>query len=134
MFDAKPPARIVSRITRRLGAIVVGVLALLGLYLLLATFVLHGPVNERSLVRSVSGVAGSAAEPFRGCDRDDAQPHAWTCAVYDKEGSGGGRYRVTVRHESSCWRAVLVRDQFTSEGMPRTLDGCVRKLEWSLLD
>ena len=122
-----------SRLLVRGAAVAVAVLALLGAYLLLATFVLHGSVNERSLVRSINGVAGATADPSRGCERDKTQPSVWSCPVYDSAGSGGGRYRVTVRPDSSCWDAVLQPDEFTTDGMSKTLTGCVRKLEWSLL-
>lgn len=113
-------------------ALALAVLALLGAYLLLATFVLHGPVNERSLLRSVSGVADSVGEPVEPCVPDERPTTVWSCTVGDREGSGTAQYRVTVSRGSSCWETQLVLDH-SEGGMPRMLSGCVRKLEWSLL-
>jgi hypothetical protein len=52
----------------------------------------------------------------------------WRCTAIGGGGSGSATYRVSVRHESSCWTAVLVRDQ-TSDGMPKSMSGCVRRIQ-----
>lgn len=119
-----------SRVGRLLivaAKVVCVILALLGVYFLLATFVLHGPVNERSLFQSVSAAARSPYDQAGPCIRGN---QTWSCTVLVKGGSGSGRYRVSVHPDSSCWDAVLVLNQSRDE-MPRTLSGCVRRLEWS---
>ena len=118
---------IAMRIARIVGAIVIAVLALLGLYLLLAAFMLHGSVNERSLAESVSGSANSAFGPLEPCEQD-GRPGLWKCTVGDKRGSGSADYRVTVRNGNSCWDAELVNDQ-SETGMPHALSGCVRRIQ-----
>ncbi|HEU4657610.1 MAG TPA: hypothetical protein VFR97_08805 [Capillimicrobium sp.] len=115
----------------RIGVVAAGVVAVLAGYVILATFVLHGPVDGRSLLRSVSGVANSVGEPLEPCD-PATKPRVWNCTVGDREGSGTVEYRVTLRPDSSCWDAILV-DDYSEGGMPRYLNGCVRRMEWSLL-
>jgi hypothetical protein len=122
--------RVLVRVLVVVGKVVVAVLALLGAYLVLATFVLHGRVNERSLFQSVSGVAGSAFDDNRPCE-DVENELVWRCTVSDREGSGSARYRVSVSPDGSCWSAVLELDG-SEGGMPETLSGCVRRLEWSI--
>ncbi|MEZ5123576.1 MAG: hypothetical protein R2736_18735 [Solirubrobacterales bacterium] len=115
-----------------LGASVVVVLCLIGVYAVLAATLVHGSVNERSLFQSVSRVAGSAFPDIGGpCKKPGEAPDAaWSCAVGDKAGSGFARSRATVTAHSSCWKATLVVDR--SEGrMPETFDGCVRRVERS---
>lgn len=123
-----------TRVLVALAGLVVVMLSLIGVYAMLASLVLHGPVNERSLFQSVSSVAGSAFSDVGGpCEKDGGTPNAaWSCTIYDRAGSGTVRYRVTVRPQSSCWEATLVFDP-SEDGMPETLSGCVRKLEWSPL-
>jgi hypothetical protein len=35
---------------------------------------------------------------------------------------------MSLKRDSSCWTAVPVRDQ-TSDGMPKTLTGCARRIQ-----
>jgi hypothetical protein len=127
------------RIVRWLARAVIAVLALIGVYVVLATVWLHGPVDERSLLRSVSDAAGSAGgfEPSAPCRRPAEPGGTWECGVMDREGSGVRTYRVTVRDSSSCWDAELMRDDLTPDapanGLPSALSGCVRVLEWPVL-
>lgn len=133
--DSPSKPRLVRWTVRALvtfGALVVVVLCLIGVYAVLAATLLHGSVNERSLFQSVSRVAGSAFPDIGGpCKKlGEAPDAAWSCAVGDKVGSGFARYRVTVTSHSSCWKATLVVDR-SEDGMPETLDGYVRRVEWS---
>jgi hypothetical protein len=108
----------------------VGVLCLLvilvvGGYNVLASNVLHGPVNGRSLYLSVKYAAGAenaiTEDAKRRCT--PAGPaREWTCSVDDRSGSGGGEYDVRVDRDSSCWRARLT---ISGEGLPRRASGCV---------
>ncbi len=119
-----------TRVLAVLAALVVGAFCLIGVYVVLTSVLLHGPVNERSLYQSVSGVAGSALLDVGGpCEEAGA---AWRCDVHDRAGSGYARYRVTVGADGSCWEATLVVDR-SEGGMPEALSGCVRRLESSLL-
>ncbi|MCC6438369.1 MAG: hypothetical protein R2736_17130 [Solirubrobacterales bacterium] len=114
------------------AGLVAAALVLIGIYTVLATFVLHGPVNERSLFQSVSNVAGSAfSDVGDPCERVGSSGGEWSCTVGGKSGSGSARYRVTVRADSSCWKGDLVVDQ-SEDRMPKSISGCVRRLEWSL--
>lgn len=57
----------------------------------------------------------------------------WRCDVLDSERSGTATYRVAVRAGSSCWRAQRVADH-SERGMPRHLNGCVHRWQWSAWD
>ncbi len=114
-------------IVRPVGKGVVALLALLGAYLLLATFLLHGPVNEWSLLQSVSAAADSPAVVGPACETVGSR-NEWNCIVIGGGGSGSGAYRVSMKSDSSCWTADLVRDQ-AREAMPKTLSGCVRRIQ-----
>ncbi|MCW2763194.1 MAG: hypothetical protein JWR85_3395 [Marmoricola sp.] len=119
MSDGNSGMRWGSRVRRVLVAVgsAVGlVLALLGAYLLMASFALHGKVNPWSLLQSVSRAAGSAAVIGPSCERSRSG-RVWTCTVVAGDGSGSGRYRVSVHHGSSCWDALRVLDQ-SEDGMP----------------
>jgi hypothetical protein len=115
------------RVRGAAGRAVLLLLALLGAYLVMATFVLHGHVNPWSLLQSVSGAAGSAAVIGPPCESVGSKLQ-WTCTVISHNGSGSGRYRVSVHHQTSCWDAVLVRD-LAADTMPKNLSGCVRRIE-----
>lgn len=117
-----------------LAALVVTAFCLIGVYAVLASVLLHGAVNERSLFRSVSGVAGSPFPDVGGpCEKvRESSPDVWSCAISDSAGSGSVWYRVTVPAQSSCWEATLVLDR-SEGGMPKTLSGCVRRLQWPAL-
>jgi hypothetical protein len=117
----------VRRVLVAAGSAVGLVLASLGAYLLMASFVLHGDVNPWSLLQSVSRAAGSAAVVGPSCEMGGSGL-IWTCTVLAGDGSGVGRYRVSVHHASSCWDAVRIRDQ-SENGMPDHLNGCVRRIE-----
>jgi hypothetical protein len=123
---------------RQAVVVVVGTLALavplLVAYALLARFALHGPVTGESLHVSVSDQAGSAP----GFDRDRCERASvvrqWRCSVSDSSGSGGAFYSVTVHASNSCWSGVLLDDHSESADMRKTIHGCVRRWQWTLLD
>lgn len=78
--------------------------------------VIHAPVNEISLTRSVAVEAGSAylrsSENF--CEVPDGFVNSWECEIVDREGTGIYLYDVLVKTDSSCWQARLLahgRDQ-----------------------
>ena len=110
--------------------LVLGALAALVVYALLAVFVLHGEVTATSLRDSLENSAGSVEMPGSACRRA-AGARRWTCPVGDSGGSGGVTYVVTVRARSSCWDARLTSS--TGESMPRTVSGCVTRWEPSLI-
>jgi hypothetical protein len=115
------------RVLAAAGRAVLLLLALLGAYLVMATSVLHGRVTAWSLLQSVSGAAGSADVIGPPCERTGFGLQ-WSCTVISHNGSGSGRYRVSVHHQTSCWDAVLVRD-LAAGTMPKSLGGCVRRIE-----
>jgi hypothetical protein len=110
---------------------IVGAVVVFVAYAMLARFVLHGEVNAQSLSSSVASAAGSSGRLGRPCQRGE-QDAVWVCQVYDSEASGTARYRVMVRPGSSCWDDVLVLD-WSEDGMPRSVSGCVHRWQWSLL-
>lgn len=118
--------------------IVVGIAAVIVLffaYAALARWVLHGPVHGASLQRSVELAAGSSVlleSTRRGCRRLPATG-AWRCSVSDAGGSGDVRYEVRVEPDSSCWSARLL-DRGGEGPMPRTVDGCVHRWQWTAFD
>jgi hypothetical protein len=99
-------------------------------YALAARFALHGPVTPTSLYASVAARAGSAGGDAGRCRRAGA---AWSCLVSDREGSGGGEYRVRVRAGSSCFDGRLTRDASEDGDMPRRVQGCIHLWQWRLL-
>jgi len=105
--------------------LVVGVLVV---FALLSRFVLHGPVNAVSLYESVSREAGAPRRNDR-CGKT-ADRRQWRCAVLRVEGSRAALYRVVVDTGGSCWRAVLANGGSEGIAMPRTLRGCVYRLQW----
>jgi hypothetical protein len=97
---------------------------------LLASRVVHGPVNGRSLYFSVSTVArgrgaysldaGRRCKPTRGA-------REWLCAVDERGGgSGQGVYRVQAHKDDSCWEGVA---SSLGQELPREVSGCVHLLE-----
>ena len=102
---------------------------------LLARFVLHGPVNGRSLHQAVVRESGSAEILFdsEGRCRSLEPRGIWTCVVGDAQGSGNVAYRVVVRPGSSCWEGQLIGD--AGEGpMPEAIRGCVHLWQWTLIE
>lgn len=110
---------------RRLIGIALGVLGacvLLMIVTWLTQDVLPGSVNGGSLRLAVAEQSRSAASGSP-CHRERPSG-AWSCDVWDTEGSGVVTYRVVVRSGSSCWHGRLVANG--GEGpMPRTIHGCV---------
>ena len=104
---------------------------LVGGYSVLASNVLHGPVNGRSLYLSVKHSAEAENASTEGDDakrrcRPFTRAREWICEVDDRSGSGGGEYHVRVERDSSCWSAKLV---ISGEGLPRRANGCVHLRE-----
>lgn len=124
------------RLRDRIARGVLGAGLLLASCALLARFVLHGPVNGRSLQRAVVLESGSADDSL-GDTGARCRPlrlrGEWACLVGDSEGSGSVAYRIVVRPDSSCWDGRATRDD--SEGpMPQTIRGCVHLWQWTLFD
>lgn len=122
-----------KRWTRRIAGIIATV-ALLGAGGAVA-FALKPPpdpaVNGLTLFRSVEDAAGSVGA---GLDTTSAcvgrpRPGTWRCDIGDTRGSGGAGYRVTVTGAGPCWTARLV-DDYSEEGMPGRVAGCVRGERW----
>jgi hypothetical protein len=111
-----------------MAGVVLAMVAVL-VWLALAVWVLHGPVNGPSLQRSVELAADSASLSPGGC-RPRAD-RAWRCVVDDSGSSGVVRYDVRVRAGSSCWDARLLRAD--GEPMPRRVSGCVHRWQPSVL-
>jgi hypothetical protein len=111
------------------GLICIAVIAVVGTYAVLASNVLHGPVNGRSLYLSVkneSGGGGLTEDAHTRCRRLRA-PHQWLCSVDDPTVSAGGLdYRVNVHRNSSCWDGAAGS---SSKGLPRRISGCVHLRE-----
>jgi len=103
---------------------------------LLARVVIHGPVDGRSLFAAVEDESGSAGALFGDigsrCERTK-RARTWTCTVADSAGSGGVRYVVRVRRDSSCWDGRAGRQSIEGP-LPRRISGCVYRWQWSLLD
>ena len=101
--------------------------------LLLARFVVRGPVDERSLAQAIVRETGSAdrllgaTQPCRRTGRTGI----FRCVASD--GSGGADYRVRIRTGSSCFDGRRLRDD-SEERMPRRVSGCVYLWQWSLVD
>ena len=104
-------------------------------YALTARFALHGSVRPGSLHEAVERESGSAGTILGGSDRCHRlhARRAWTCSVADSAGSGGVDYRVRVRSGSSCFDGRMTAGY--GEGtMPKRIDGCVYRWQWTLLD
>jgi hypothetical protein len=117
-----------SRVIVRVGVVCLLVILVVGGYNVLASNVLHGPVNGRSLYLSVKRESGggSFTDAHRECRREP-NPRVWLCDVEDPGGSAGGAtYRVRVRPGSSCWRG---RADVHTQGLPRRISGCVYRRE-----
>jgi hypothetical protein len=99
---------------------------------LLASRVLHGPVNGRSLHLSVTDVARDGGyfghEEGRRCRRT-LGTRAWLCTVDERAGSDTGEYLVRVHEGDSCWEGIATRP---GRGLPRRISGCVHLREESL--
>ncbi|MDA0184902.1 hypothetical protein OJ997_31655 [Solirubrobacter phytolaccae] len=99
-------------------------------YALLARFVLHGPVDQRSLEVSVHRVAAFGMLPeAAACERAEG---VWHCMAYDDSG-GGASYEVKLRPGSSCWDGRRLQNASYEVDPPRELSGCVRRWQWSIL-
>jgi hypothetical protein len=100
----------------------------------LMLFVLHGPVTDARLAKSVAGKAGRLTLlPCTPRDRRGETTGRWTCGVWIDEGrftSGGVSYAVQVRRGSSCWSARLAPALAAEAHVPARLSGCVRR--WQL--
>jgi hypothetical protein len=129
-MEPEAPAR--PRGTRAIlwaGAVCLLVILVVGGYDVLASNVLHGPVNGRSLYLSVKHAAeaeNAITEDAKWRCNPAEEAREWTCEVDDRSGSGGGEYHVWVDRGSSCWRARLV---LSGEGLPRLARGCVHLRE-----
>ena len=102
---------------------------------LIARFVLHGPVNGRSLHQAVVRESDSAEILFdsEGKCRPLESRGTWRCVVSDDQGSGSVAYRVVVSPDSSCWEGRLTSDG--GEGpMPQRIHGCVHLWQWTLVE
>ena len=104
-----------------------GRLVLLGFVLLVGAFVAFvywpalWPVSPKALHYSLARATGSASVlDDEGCD-----PHgrAWSCVIYDSEGSGTAPYVLEMRGRR-CWSATKVGR--AEEGdLPQRVSGCV---------
>jgi len=107
--------------------------ALFAAYALLARYLLHGPVSASRLFVSVAQASdsggGSVGAP--GLCRRIAAPRGWLCQVPDRRAYGVVSYRVGIRCGGSCW-AAQITDDYTESGMPKRVDGCVHRWQWSL--
>jgi len=123
----------------RLGVLVICVFlagAAYGAYALLARFVLHGTVTARTLFVSVENASGSPGALFDDRERclRPRRARDWRCQVMDDEASGGMvTYRVRLRPQSSCW-VGQIRNDYPGSGMPTSIEGCVYRWQWRLLD
>jgi hypothetical protein len=123
--DAKPRG---TRAILWAGAVCLLIIFVVGGYNVLASNVLHGPVNGRSLYLSVKHAAGAEnaiTDDAKSRCNPAGEAREWTCEV-DGSGSGGGEYHVWVDRGSSCWRARLV---LSGAGLPRRASGCVHLRE-----
>lgn len=124
------------RLAYRAWVVATAVLGLMLVVAILGRWVVHGPVDARSLNVSVSIAAGSTdvllGHPLV-CDAPRGR--TWPCTIVDRSGSGVGDYDVTVDVDGSCWRARLTFDG-AAEGttLPGRMRGCVHLWQWSLTD
>ena len=105
-----------------------------GAYALLARFVLHGAVTAQTLFVSVENASGSPGALFDDrarCQRP-ARARDWRCQVMDEEASGG-MVTYRMRPQSSCW-VGQIRNDYPGSGMPTSVEGCVYRWQWRLLD
>jgi hypothetical protein len=119
------PTIVVAGVVVVTGAVVAAVLMV---------FVLHGPVTDARLGKSVAGEAGRLTLlPCKEGDRGGETAGRWTCSVWIDEGrfsSGGVSYAVQVQRGSSCWNARLAPALAAEAHVPARLSGCVRR--WQL--
>jgi hypothetical protein len=119
------PTIVVAGVMLVAGAVLAGVLMV---------FVLHGPVTDARLAKSVADEAGRPT--MLPCTRVDRGPGAagrWTCSVWIDEGrfsSGGVSYAVLVQRAGSCWSARLTPALAAEAHVPARLSGSVRR--WQL--
>ena len=112
------------------GLICIAVIAVVGTYAVLASNVLHGPVNARSLYLSVKNESGGDSIVTDGintrCKRLRSA-REWACSVDDPTVSAGGlEYHVNVHTHSSCWDGVAGG---RSPGLRNRISGCVHLRE-----
>jgi hypothetical protein len=112
------------------GLICIAVIAMLGTYAVLASNVLHGPVNAHSLYLSVKNESGGDSIITDGIHtrcRHLRSPRQWACTVDDPTVSAGGLdYRVNVHPGSSCWDGAAGG---RSPGLRSRISGCVHLRE-----
>jgi len=123
------PSRSLDRLAPVALATILLVLFGVPAYAVLARFVLHGPVNDASLQRSVALARGSDPSFPTHCTRTGTR--RWRCTTPDDQSSGAVQYDVRGVDGGSCWRATLVSD--SSEGAPEHVGGCVHSWQWTLL-
>ena len=103
-----------DRILATLVVILIGVPVAFTGYAVLAKWVLHGPVTDRSLARSVGLEVGLT----HGDCRRSHRPGMWRCDLDDGASDSATVY-VRVRPRSSCWES-------------RDARSCVHRWQWSL--
>src|SRR3954453_20419262 len=91
------------------GVACIAVIVAIGAYNIIASQVLDGPVNGRSLYVSVADESGGTdprgADEHERCHRT-AQLREWRCDIpFLASPSGDSGYRVRMRPDSSCWDA-----------------------------
>jgi hypothetical protein len=108
-----------------LPLIFAAMMALLGVaiaYSVLGWYVVHGPVNERTMTSAVARES-HAADSGSGCKQ--VQGRQWRCEVSDSQESGEAIYLVTVG-EGACFTGRRAGSRPGES--PRHIDGCVRLL------
>ena len=109
------------------GVACVVVITAFGTFAVLASQVLHGTVDGRSLFVSVldeSGGGNALNEGDHGRCRK-ARPLEWECDVPGRDPSGfAPPYRVRIHPGSSCWDA-----DGGGSGLPEHVSGCVHLWE-----
>jgi hypothetical protein len=123
------PQRPARRRCRRAGVGLLVALLLVAAYAGLNRFVLPGPVDARTLARSLDRKVGRGDVPVPSprC-RPTTAADVWRCTIADISDSNGARYVVRVRADSSCWRAERVPPYGPSDLGPRPrATGCVTR-------
>jgi hypothetical protein len=108
----------------------IGVILVVGTYNVVASQVLHGPVNGRSLYVSVEEESGGGdlfQEDEHAECRRTARALEWTCEVPGPYPSGGSTYRVRLHPGSSCWDASGDGWNVSGDGrgLPAHISDCV---------